>query len=153
MFKCIKCSKKFVRSDNLKRHSKTHNNCEAKSILKCPVCAFTFNRLDALKRHQLKHSNFTNFTCDSCNATFSRKDNLLRHFKFQHETIEKKTTESSIKSNERLAESVRPINYHYDLSKKKTKPNEVNKSSVESSNNKINKKNNVQSKIQVRYDY
>ena len=61
-----------------------------KKPLQCPHCEYLTNRKTYLIRHVEKrhNNNKPNFSCNICNKSFNRKDNLKRHIK-THE--EKKT--------------------------------------------------------------
>ena len=55
VYSCTQCSKSFSRSENLKRHTATHEAAK----YRCPVCDKRFTRSDLLKRHKKNHEKRT----------------------------------------------------------------------------------------------
>ncbi|WVQ81088.1 hypothetical protein IAT38_003210 [Cryptococcus sp. DSM 104549] len=50
-FRCIVCSKRFTRMENLKRHSTLHDKNTERSAFRCSLCDATFSRADLKRRH------------------------------------------------------------------------------------------------------
>jgi uncharacterized C2H2 Zn-finger protein len=53
-------------------------------IFTCNVCQKTFNRKDNLTRYELKQQDGSLFHCNDCGKLFGRKDNLQRHVEQHH---------------------------------------------------------------------
>ena len=47
----------------------------------CPTCFSTNPSLNSMKRHINSHTKSETFPCSTCEKTFTRKDNLMRHTK------------------------------------------------------------------------
>ncbi|TGJ88334.1 hypothetical protein E0Z10_g428 [Xylaria hypoxylon] len=55
-YRCLVCSRRFTRHENLKRHAALHSQSRGRSLLQCEFCAATFSRGDLRNRHvQRKH--------------------------------------------------------------------------------------------------
>ncbi|GAW23074.1 hypothetical protein ANO14919_126240 [Xylariales sp. No.14919] len=55
-YRCLVCSRRFTRHENLKRHAALHSQSRGRSLLRCDFCAATFSRSDLRSRHvQRKH--------------------------------------------------------------------------------------------------
>lgn len=76
---CIICHKVFTLKRNLVRHKKEHT--QRKYI--CEFCKISFHRKEHKDRHLVKH-NSVKFSCSVCGKTFTRKDNYRKHFKSKH---------------------------------------------------------------------
>ncbi|OWZ48953.1 early growth response protein 1 [Cryptococcus neoformans AD1-83a] len=50
-FKCAVCSRRFTRMENLKRHSKLHDDTSERPTFPCGRCTATFSRADLRRRH------------------------------------------------------------------------------------------------------
>lgn len=48
---------------------------------KCDLCAREYKSRESLNRHRMLHSQIAENTCEICDATFFRKDLLLRHLR------------------------------------------------------------------------
>lgn len=46
-----------------------------------PTCDVELPSLSRIKRHYLVHTNFKPFKCLKCSKRFSRKDNMLQHYR------------------------------------------------------------------------
>ncbi|KAH8383566.1 hypothetical protein KR009_009317 [Drosophila setifemur] len=87
-YKCLYCSKMYVRKFNCRRHMLTHSrflnkeNKELKSrltIKSCSSCGKTFKKSNDLSRHLLTHSQTKSHTCNLCQKSFTLKSTLHRH--------------------------------------------------------------------------
>lgn len=111
-YTCDKCGKGFFQMSRLNRHVKSHEirqctNCDAtfdkwsalmahkhkehvNSNLKCTVCDREFNSKRLLKAHQKTHVSLGDRTVhqcpfDGCAKFFLQRNNMLAHYKSQHE--------------------------------------------------------------------
>ena len=107
LYSCRHCSRRFTRSDQLKRHLlKSHNEgtwhvcniCLKKSVTSgdlkdhlrrhggvkpyvCSECSKRFFTADEWKRHLQVHSDVKGFGCILCNKSFRHRKSVLMHFK------------------------------------------------------------------------
>ena len=87
--KCSICDKLFYRKGSLDRHlEKKHSeNVKIVTYHNCGHCDYRTPRRDTLKRHMITHLNpkrpklEENKTCETCNFTFTRSNNLSSHLK------------------------------------------------------------------------
>ncbi|EUC42950.1 hypothetical protein COCMIDRAFT_39063 [Bipolaris oryzae ATCC 44560] len=85
------CTQVFNRQCDLNRHQKTSHRNERPHV--CPTCSWGFRYPKDLRRHQLQHqdpsSTMNTFRCEHPDCVnlggFSRKDNLQRHRRRQHQ--------------------------------------------------------------------
>ena len=94
--KCSHCDRIFKYEFSLvyhteKFHSKkttketVHNSADpSSSLFECKVCGSVFKHEPSLKRHMKTHQKKEDHVCERCPATFSRKDNLIKHEKRVH---------------------------------------------------------------------
>lgn len=82
---CSMCSERFARKDNLLRHVRTKHN--SVNTFKCPHpnCPEAFKRSDTLRRHIKCHSGSRPFSCEHCEATFTRKESKVKHEQGVHD--------------------------------------------------------------------
>ena len=52
--------------------------------IQCPTCDKAFLTNQSLSQHLLTHSGQKPHKCETCNATFAAKSNMIRHKKTQH---------------------------------------------------------------------
>ncbi|KAJ4448811.1 hypothetical protein ANN_00202 [Periplaneta americana] len=76
IFKCEFCTKDFLTSQLLTRHSLTHIGDKP---FKCDICEMSFRQRHHLIRHNLTHTGDKPFKCDKCEKTFARLDYLTHH--------------------------------------------------------------------------
>jgi len=77
---CQTCDKTFPNQLALRKHLNIH-----KETYKCEVCQKLFQTRYMLTRHQKVHDKRKDFSCTCCNAKFSIKSNLNRHYKNAHD--------------------------------------------------------------------
>ena len=75
-YMCSKCQKSFKRSDDIKRHDRTHTS---EKPWHCKQCLNTFKSLCDLKRHTRKHLRGKPYICETCNKAFATSKGLLKH--------------------------------------------------------------------------
>lgn len=78
-YTCSHCSKGFLNQFTFFRHLTTHN---VEKQRPCPDCGAIFLKWSALVEHRRKsHKNVLHISCDLCDKTFSRKNNIKQHIK------------------------------------------------------------------------
>ena len=77
---CQTCEKTFPNQVALRKHVNIH-----KETYKCEVYQKLFQTRYMLTRHQKVHDKRKDFSCTCCNANFSIKSNLNRHYKNAHD--------------------------------------------------------------------
>uniref|UniRef100_A0A673C050 Zinc finger protein n=1 Tax=Sphaeramia orbicularis TaxID=375764 RepID=A0A673C050_9TELE len=113
IFDCHACDKKFISTNQLKRHMITHSEkrpytCEIcnrsfneDKPYKCKLCGKEFAHRNVYKNHKKTHSeerpfqceeckafkyeSERTFKCDQCDSTFKRKDTLNVHIQVVHD--------------------------------------------------------------------
>ncbi|KAJ2942466.1 hypothetical protein O0L34_g16071 [Tuta absoluta] len=80
---CPVCKKDCKRQDILLKHIKRKHTTTAE-IFHCRECEFQCNSHTELEKHELSHLLIERHVCSYCNATFKRRDHMLRHVKSQH---------------------------------------------------------------------
>ncbi|KAI8342070.1 hypothetical protein BC941DRAFT_415283 [Chlamydoabsidia padenii] len=76
---CPICRRKFSRRYNLNTHIRTHNANRIKEF-NCDHCGAGFDRKHDRERHiSSVHLGNRSYSCTGCDATFSRRDALVRH--------------------------------------------------------------------------
>ncbi len=79
-FSCDICEFSTFYAFNLKKHQNIHTNEPVDKIYSCDKCEKTFDRRDNLKRHvKQRKEKPQNYSCDICEKTFSQKFNLKVH--------------------------------------------------------------------------
>ncbi|XP_045198870.2 zinc finger protein 883-like [Mercenaria mercenaria] len=78
---CEKCGDKFVRSDELRNHTKYKHTFEKN--YKCTQCEKAFVERRTLQRHERVHLKIRLYSCDYCGKPFSTNWNLKAHMR-QH---------------------------------------------------------------------
>ena len=78
---CLRCGKKFNRSEHLKNHVRAVHY--KKKSFRCPVCPKTFALKSQLSVHMRVHNNERPFAClhPGCNRRFRQKMHMLRHMR------------------------------------------------------------------------
>ena len=88
---CPKCSKSFLRKDNLKDHLDWAHDIKepgCSNNMQCKHCDKIFTQLPALQRHISEvHIQAKPFSCPECPQNFSRKENLRRHIELGQHTF------------------------------------------------------------------
>lgn len=84
LFACSTCRKSFPTSELLQHHERTHVR-----PFQCETCYASFSWPKDLKRHLTKHSAAKSFSCPYCQLPFSRKDNVLRHLRNNHRSVQR----------------------------------------------------------------
>ena len=72
------CNKRFARSDELSRHTRTHTGMKP---FQCSICMRFFSRSDHLTTHVRTHTGEKPFPCSICTKKFARSDERRRHMK------------------------------------------------------------------------
>ncbi|CAL2038804.1 unnamed protein product [Caenorhabditis brenneri] len=75
------CSWIFSRSDELRRHMRTHTGVKP---YPCKICNRSFSRSDHLITHNRTHTGEKPFVCDICGRRFARSDEKKRHAKVHY---------------------------------------------------------------------
>ncbi|CAH2258339.1 jg10540 [Pararge aegeria aegeria] len=83
--KCHQCYVVCPNSDVLAKHQELIHQRE---IFECEHCSTKFVRRSHVARHKLQKGcdgkNINTFPCEICDASFTRKDNLMVHLRLQH---------------------------------------------------------------------
>lgn len=74
---CRKCEMVFSTTDQLKKHTTSHNN----KLTQCPYCPKAFSHKSNLNRHLPLHEQEMKFTCEKCDQEFGKSDELFDHLK------------------------------------------------------------------------
>uniref|UniRef100_A0A1E1WJ08 C2H2-type domain-containing protein n=1 Tax=Pectinophora gossypiella TaxID=13191 RepID=A0A1E1WJ08_PECGO len=80
---CPVCKKDCKRQDILLKHIKRKHTTTTE-IFHCRECEFQCNSHTELEKHECSHLLTERHICVHCNATFKRRDHMLRHVKSQH---------------------------------------------------------------------
>merc|ERR1711881_19998 len=87
-----RCTMRFYRQDELRRHERTHTG---EKPFKCPHagCDRWFARSDHVRTHVRIHTGEKPYNCKFCDKSFARSDERLRHHKV-HEKRQKKEADA-----------------------------------------------------------
>ena len=77
-FKCPKCNKAFVQSNDLKKHERTHTGLKP---FECKTCKKFYPRSDSLKEHERIHTGEKPYKCKMCNKSFIGASDYRKHEK------------------------------------------------------------------------
>ncbi|XP_071177356.1 zinc finger protein 493-like [Mytilus edulis] len=72
---CSICQKTFCDKPSLRRHYRTHSNCQ---LYECQICSKSFSRSDTYKNHLRIHKE-PEFKCTKCNRHYHTKQSLTKH--------------------------------------------------------------------------
>ncbi|CAL8273773.1 unnamed protein product [Arctogadus glacialis] len=78
IFECHACDKKFISTNQLKRHMITHSE---KRPYTCEVCSRSFKRLDQVTAHKIIHSEDKPYRCKLCGKEFAHRNVYKNHKK------------------------------------------------------------------------
>nr|XP_023693451.1 PR domain zinc finger protein 5 [Paramormyrops kingsleyae] len=78
VFDCPACDKKFISTNQLKRHMITHSE---KRPYTCEVCSRSFKRLDQVTAHKIIHSEDKPYKCKLCGKEFAHRNVYKNHKK------------------------------------------------------------------------
>ncbi|XP_029684518.1 PR domain zinc finger protein 5 isoform X1 [Takifugu rubripes] len=82
IFECHSCDKKFISTNQLKRHMITHSE---KRPYTCEICNRSFKRLDQVTAHKIIHSEDKPYKCKLCWKEFAHRNVYKNHKKqFNH---------------------------------------------------------------------
>jgi hypothetical protein len=81
-FICTDCGKQFTTKFNFNRHQLIHTNDREKYL--CSLCEKNFTSKGQLGRHMAGVHHVTVYSCNFCDITFNRLDNLNAHIKKFH---------------------------------------------------------------------
>ncbi|KAG7255784.1 hypothetical protein CRUP_030131, partial [Coryphaenoides rupestris] len=82
IFECHACDKKFISTNQLKRHMITHSE---KRPYTCEVCSRSFKRLDQVTAHKIIHSEDKPYRCKLCGKEFAHRNVYKNHKKTHSE--------------------------------------------------------------------
>uniref|UniRef100_A0A8D3CXP2 Zinc finger protein n=1 Tax=Scophthalmus maximus TaxID=52904 RepID=A0A8D3CXP2_SCOMX len=82
IFDCHACDKKFISTNQLKRHMITHSE---KRPYTCEVCSRSFKRLDQVTAHKIIHSEDKPYKCKLCGKEFAHRNVYKNHKKTHSE--------------------------------------------------------------------
>uniref|UniRef100_A0A8C6U0S6 Zinc finger protein n=1 Tax=Neogobius melanostomus TaxID=47308 RepID=A0A8C6U0S6_9GOBI len=82
IFECHDCDKKFISTNQLKRHMITHSE---KRPYTCEVCNRSFKRLDQVTAHKIIHSEDKPYKCKLCGKEFAHRNVYKNHKKTHSE--------------------------------------------------------------------
>ena len=82
---CEFCGVIYTQKTNLNRHKKLKHNNESNLVFTCELCDRTFTRNEDLKRHINNIHLDVKHTCEVCGKTYNRADTLLHHKNTTHE--------------------------------------------------------------------
>ncbi|KPJ00422.1 Zinc finger protein PLAGL2 [Papilio xuthus] len=80
---CPVCDKDCKRQDLMLEHIKMYHTSNT-DVFRCRNCEFRCNTLADLEKHESTHASTERHICPHCNATFKRRDHMVRHVKSQH---------------------------------------------------------------------
>ena len=77
-FECLTCGKKFVTSEHLRGHIRSHTG---EKPFKCKICGKSFSLRGNVSTHMKLHLGYKPHQCLPCNKSFTQKTTLLNHMK------------------------------------------------------------------------
>ena len=83
---CPDCGKGFMKSGELKSHSKVHSDVRP---FPCNTCHMSFKQQSHLRRHERIHTGEKPFACSLCDKSYTRSDRLKDHMRASHEASAK----------------------------------------------------------------
>uniref|UniRef100_A0A8C6MA47 Zinc finger protein n=1 Tax=Nothobranchius furzeri TaxID=105023 RepID=A0A8C6MA47_NOTFU len=82
IYECHACDKKFISTNQLKRHMITHSE---KRPYTCEICSRSFKRLDQVTAHKIIHSEDKPYKCKLCGKEFAHRNVYKNHKKTHSE--------------------------------------------------------------------
>lgn len=80
---CPVCGRDLKRQDILLKHIQ-RKHATNDEVFHCRECAFECTSHSELEKHECTHMLTERHACQHCQATFKRRDHMLRHVKSQH---------------------------------------------------------------------
>ena len=77
-FKCLVCSREFIRSIHLATHMRRHTK---EKPYRCDICLTSFPHSNTLTAHMRSHTGEKPYKCKFCQASFAQKSNLTAHIR------------------------------------------------------------------------
>ena len=78
--RCNECNLTFKSEMTLRTHMTLHDPSRP---FKCSKCPLRYKNKDAWVSHESSHDN-PQYSCELCDVSYTRKDNLKRHMKDKH---------------------------------------------------------------------
>merc|ERR1712079_453158 len=145
---CAVCGKKFVCVTTMKRHLVTHTG---EKPFSCKICGKQYTQKGNLRVQERTHRNDRPFQCQICHQKFYRKEPMQKHQWRQHGIVHLKSG--------RMTSSLQPPveqQKSSSIQQDSDHPNDVEKSTLSSSNNDINDNNNIETspiKLKMKLAY
>ena len=134
-FKCLICSYRSARSNNLLRHCERNHSEKLKSedlgFLRCSVCRKLFSSLQSLNNHikiheaiavgyecpicnsKMSENHFCYFDCKVCDRTFRSKLDLKGHIKIHVQVVRTSHAVSLLDNHEKLEEQLEDLDFNW----------------------------------------
>lgn len=152
---CAVCGKKFVCVTTMKRHLVTHTG---EKPFSCKICGKQYTQKGNLRVHERTHRNDRPFQCQICHQKFYRKEPMQKHQWRQHGIVHLKS--GRMTSSLPPSPPVEQQNHHShtgsktsSIQKDSDHPNDVEKSTLSSSNNDNNNIETSPIKLKMKLAY